>query len=114
MENPVVSQDLHYSSSFHSGIVVVAFALVASAATNINPADNSLPPFLSPPLNFTPEIRYGTEHGADVLAREYRPKTVLGKRLMALRHAYIAKGGMLLNDAALDAELFARRGGQNA
>lgn len=41
----------------------------------------------------------------------YQPRTELGKRLLALRQAYVASGGRLLSAEELDAELRARRGG---
>lgn len=42
---------------------------------------------------------------------EFRPKTGLGKRLLALRQAYVASGGRLVSAAELDDELRQRRGG---
>jgi len=41
----------------------------------------------------------------------YRPRTALGKKLLALRHAYIEGGGALLDEDGLEAELRNRRGG---
>jgi len=57
--------------------------------------------------------RYDVENTSIKPENEYRPKTKLGERLMALRSAYIAAGGVLLDDAAFEAELRARRGGLN-
>lgn len=42
---------------------------------------------------------------------DYQPRTELGKRLLALRQAYVASGGPLLSADALDDELRSRRGG---
>jgi len=42
---------------------------------------------------------------------DYQPKTELGKRLLALRQAFIESGGQLLSAEALDQELRLRRGG---
>lgn len=42
---------------------------------------------------------------------EFRPRTELGRKLLALRQAYVAGGGELLSAAALDEELRQRRGG---
>ena len=42
---------------------------------------------------------------------DYQPRTDLGKRLLALRQAYVASGGRLLSADALDDELRSRRGG---
>lgn len=41
----------------------------------------------------------------------YQPRTELGKRLLALRQAYVESGGRLLTAEALDEELRSRRGG---
>ena len=46
--------------------------------------------------------------GAEVV---YRPRTSLGRRLLALRNAYIARGGELMSAEQLAAELRERRGG---
>jgi hypothetical protein len=46
----------------------------------------------------------------DVVSDTYRPRTALGERLLALRRAYVLKGGELLDDAALEAEIKLRRG----
>ena len=40
-----------------------------------------------------------------------QPRTELGKRLLALRQAFIESGGQLLSAEALDQELRLRRGG---
>ena len=42
---------------------------------------------------------------------DYRPRTELGEKLLALRRAYIAKGGRLLSAGELEEELRSRRGG---
>jgi hypothetical protein len=42
---------------------------------------------------------------------DYQPRTELGKRLLALRQAYVASGGRLLSGEALEEELRSRRGG---
>jgi hypothetical protein len=42
---------------------------------------------------------------------DYQPRTELGKRLLALRQAYVTSGGRLLSADALDEELRSRRGG---
>lgn len=42
--------------------------------------------------------------------REYRPKTALGERLMALRNKAIAKGIILLDRNEIDEEVRRRRG----
>jgi hypothetical protein len=40
----------------------------------------------------------------------FQPRTGLGKKLLALRRAYVASGGRLMSAAALDDELRHRRG----
>lgn len=47
----------------------------------------------------------------DTVAEAFKPKTEFGKRLLALRRAYVEKGGKLLDADALDQELRQRRGG---
>lgn len=47
----------------------------------------------------------------DRVAESFKPKTELGRRLLALRRAYVEKGGALLDAEALDRELQRRRGG---
>lgn len=41
----------------------------------------------------------------------FQPRTELGKKLMALRQAYVASGGRLMSASALDEDLRHRRGG---
>jgi len=45
------------------------------------------------------------------VAFDYQPRTELGEKLMALRRAYLAAGEGLLSPAALDEDVFLRRGG---
>ncbi len=40
----------------------------------------------------------------------FQPRTELGRKLLALRQAYVASGGELLSPDALDEELRRRRG----
>lgn len=47
----------------------------------------------------------------DSVSRDYLPRTLLGKRLLALRRAYVANGGRLINAEQLDGEMKIRRGG---
>ncbi len=47
----------------------------------------------------------------DSVSRDYLPKTLLGIRLLALRRAYVANGGRLINAEQLDGEMRIRRGG---
>ena len=47
----------------------------------------------------------------DAATDNYQPKTALGRKLIALRRAYVEKGGSLLDAEGLDAELMTRRGG---
>ena len=41
----------------------------------------------------------------------FQPRTGLGKKLLALRRAYVVSGGKLMSASALDDELRHRRGG---
>jgi hypothetical protein len=54
------------------------------------------------------------EKVGDAVSDTYRPRTALGKRLLALRRAYVREGGELLDDAALEAEIQRRRGRSEA
>lgn len=47
----------------------------------------------------------------DAVTEAFKPKTEFGKRLLALRRAYVENGGKLLDADALDQELRQRRGG---
>ncbi len=47
----------------------------------------------------------------DPVSETFQPKTELGKKLLALRRAYVAKGGPLLDADTFDRELQRRRGG---
>jgi len=49
-------------------------------------------------------------HQEDMLP-DYRPRTELGENLLALRRAYIEKGGRLLSAGELEEELRSCRGG---
>lgn len=47
----------------------------------------------------------------DSVSVTYQPKTALGQRLLALRRAFVEKGGQLLDADMLDEEMRQRRGG---
>lgn len=47
----------------------------------------------------------------DIVAETYRAKTPLGKRLLALRRAFVKNGGILLDADSLESEMNRRRGG---
>jgi|GEM_PF-3019773 len=46
----------------------------------------------------------------DSVVDNYRPRTELGIRLLALRRDYVVNGGQLLDGDALDVEIQMRRG----
>jgi len=52
---------------------------------------------------------YMSSKGEDLL-NGFHPRTELGKKLLALRQAYVASGGRLMSAAGLDDELRHRRG----
>jgi len=52
---------------------------------------------------------YVSSKGEDLL-NGFHPRTELGKKLLALRQAYVASGGRLMSAAVLDDELRHRRG----
>ena len=61
--------------------------------------------------NARTEIRASIALSGDFVSDNYLPRTALGKKLLAIRKAFIASGGELLDDAELDAQIEARRGG---
>ena len=63
------------------------------------------------PLNWDPKESLST---GDPVVDNYRPRTELGFRLLALRRTFIEGGGTLLDDTALEAEFRDRRGGADA
>lgn len=56
-------------------------------------------------------IHVYTDLSGDRVVDNFRPRTELGRRLLALRRAYVTTGGQLLDGNALDAEVQLRRGG---
>jgi len=73
-------------------------------------ATPEIPPSYSPG-NTGMTIRIQPAMTGDAVVDNYRPRTELGHRLLALRRAYLSTGGQLLNGDALDAEVQLRRGG---
>lgn len=84
-------------------------------------AERTIP---TPSRPITPEIRSSYVLGnagmtiridaaltGDPVVDNYRPRTELGRKLLALRRAYVTTGGQLLDGDALDAEVQLRRGG---
>jgi hypothetical protein len=66
------------------------------------------------PINASTEIRFAPLREREYPPQgenEYQPRTDFGRKLMALRRTYIENGGILLDEAALEAEIRARRGG---
>ncbi|MCL1825809.1 MAG: hypothetical protein FWG26_07720 [Betaproteobacteria bacterium] len=63
------------------------------------------------PVNAGADIRVNSSLTGDSVVDNYRPRTELGRKLLALRRAYVIAGGQLLDDEALDAEVQLRRGG---
>lgn len=56
-------------------------------------------------------IRVDADLTGDTVVDNYRPRTELGRKLLALRRAYVTTGGQLLDGTALDTEVQLRRGG---
>ena len=61
--------------------------------------------------NVEAEIRFHSDLTGDPVVDNYRPRTELGRKLLALRGAYVIAGGQLLDDEALGKEVQLRRGG---
>ncbi len=64
------------------------------------------------PGNMGTPIWIQTTLTGDPVVDTYRPRTELGRKLIALRRAYVTTGGQLLDSDALDAEIRSRRGGR--
>lgn len=77
--------------------------------------DRRLAPEIRPPSyvrgNAGMTIRVFAVFTGDAVVDNYRPRTELGRKLLALRRVYVTTGGHLLDGNALDAELQLRRGG---
>lgn len=76
------------------------------------------PPLITPetgplyfPGNAEVVIRTAPALTGDAVVDTYHPRTALGRKLLALRRAYINAGGQLMDEEALAAELQLRRGG---
>jgi hypothetical protein len=63
------------------------------------------------PRNSGMKIRIGPKATGDLVLDTYQPRTELGRKLMAIRRAYVFAGGELLTPDALEAEIRSRRGG---
>lgn len=62
--------------------------------------------------NVAAEIQVGDQQlTGDTVVDYYQPRTELGRKLIALRRAYISGGGKLLSWDELDEEMRLRRGG---
>ncbi len=64
-----------------------------------------------PARNRSAFIREAVREKLERQERQWKPKTALGKKLMAMRAAYIRRGGKLLTAEEIDAEIRERRGG---
>lgn len=72
-------------------------------------ADGNLRSYV--PRNSGMKIRIGPKATGDLVLDTYQPRTELGRKLMAIRRAYVFAGGELLTPDALEAEIRSRRGG---
>ncbi len=61
--------------------------------------------------NARTEIRVSASLSRDFVSDKFAPRTALGKKLLAIRKAFIATGGELLDDEELDAQMRTHRGG---
>jgi len=111
MENAITSKDMSYSSNYLSSMVVVAIFVNMIPVSSVNPVVDLLPITIFSSVNATTDVRYHIGDEITKSQNEYHPKTALGKRLMALRRAYIANGGVLLDDGELEVENDTLRGG---
>lgn len=104
-----------------AGSIPLAVA-IAGLAVPTSPlfAEQTIP---APSWQITSEIRFPYVLGnagmtirvcagftGDHVVDNYQPRTELGRKLLALRRAYVTTGGQLLDGDALDAEMRLRRG----
>lgn len=107
-----------YQAAGSIPLAVVMAGLVVSIPTQF--AEQTIP---APSRQITSEIRSSyvlgnagmtirvcTGFTGDHVVDNYRPRTELGRKLLALRRAYVTTGGQLLDGDALDAEMRLRRG----
>lgn len=79
----------------------------ARVVVTLLPEPTPLPPAAAEPLATSPtEARTG-----DPVIDNYRPRTDLGRDLLALRRAYVRGGGKLFSWEEIEAEVAERRGG---
>ena len=81
-------------------------------------AEAKLVAVMSTPPKWAPDLPVACESGkahvcavltGDLVVDNYLPRTELGRKLLALRRAYVTTGGHLLDGNALDAEVQLRR-----
>jgi hypothetical protein len=94
------------------GFVVFSFPYDAEQPMPV-PSQEFMPKIGSSyvPINAGVNIRVDSSLTGDSVVDNYRPRTELGCRLLALRRAFVTAGGQLLDGEALDAEIQLRRGG---
>jgi hypothetical protein len=103
-------QDVRCNWAYQSGIVVMALMPCTIPASRESFApDQVVFDHVSDSINTSANIRH-----VPWKVDEYQPRTDLGRKLMALRRAYMMSGGRFLDENEFDAELRARRGGLDA
>lgn len=80
------------------------------------PSTSSYPDRVSKGFNYilgasSMEVYEQLPVGRDMVAELFKPKSELGRQLLALRRSYVENGGKLLDTEAFDRELRQRRGG---
>jgi hypothetical protein len=104
------------SGSLPLAAVMAGLALFTSASEEqpMSTPERRLAPEVQPsyvPGNTGMKIRVSVVLTGDSVVDNYKPRTELGRKLLALRRAYVMSGGKLLDGEAMDAEMRLRRGG---
>lgn len=107
------------ASTIDIGVQPAWYSAVMQTQAQAQAPDN--PPAILPARfvysvgNAVTMARYGVAFEAiqvtDGVSRDYLPRTPLGERLLALRRAYVANGGRLIDTDQLEREMRIRRGG---
>ena len=111
------------NSSYQTADSIPLSAVMAGLVV-LMPMSHSAGQVMLAPIRITPGIRPSYVLGnagltihvrsaftADPVVDNYRPRTELGRKLIALRRAYVTTGGQLLDADGLDIEMQLRRGG---
>ena len=112
------------NSSYQTAGSIPLSAVMVCLVVFVQTTDEAVKIMPEPSMVITPGIRstYVSGNAAmtisftagltgDSVVDNYRPRTALGHKLLALRREYLNAGGQLLDSDSLDIEMQSRRGG---